>query len=122
VFKEIADKVYATRIDMHPEINAIAGQLQLPKLKTGDSKATKLALNALQLNHTLPQALWQPLQQNLNTDIIPDVTGMGLRDAVKALENCGLYVRAIGKGAVTKQSITAGSPAVKGKLILIELT
>lgn len=122
VFKEIADKVYATRIDMHPEINAIAGQLQLPKLKTGDSKATKLVLNALQLNHTLPQALWQPLQQNLNTDIIPDVTGMGLRDAVKALENCGLYVRAIGKGAVTKQSITAGSPAVKGKLILIELT
>lgn len=40
---------------------------------------------------------------------VPDVRGMGLKDALFLLENCGLSVRFSGQGAVVSQSIAPGT-------------
>ncbi len=48
---------------------------------------------------------------------VPDVTGMGVKDAVYALQSRGLRVRINGCGQITRQDIAPGSLAVKGKTI-----
>ena len=53
--------------------------------------------------------------------VIPNVVGMGLRDAMFVLENEGLHVKVTGRGLVTKQSITAGTAIYKGQTIQLEL-
>ena len=51
---------------------------------------------------------------------VPNVVGMGLRDAMYVLENSGLNVGVIGVGKVRKQSIPAGT-AARGQYIKIYL-
>ncbi len=53
--------------------------------------------------------------------LIPNVTGMGLRDAMYVLENHGLRVRFKGHGKVRKQAPTYGTPFEKGTIITLEL-
>jgi cell division protein FtsI (penicillin-binding protein 3) len=52
---------------------------------------------------------------------MPDVTGMGIRDALYVLENAGLRVQVNGRGSVLRQSVTAGSPVQHGELVALEL-
>ena len=52
---------------------------------------------------------------------VPDVTGYDLRSAINLLESRGLNVAVQGAGRVTRQSIPAGSKAVRGQKILITL-
>ena len=59
-------------------------------------------------------------RKKLEKSKVPDVRGMGLRDAVYILENLGLEVEALGVGQVYKQSIAAGS-AINKKSITIHL-
>ena len=55
------------------------------------------------------------------TGTIPDVSGLGARDAIRLLESVGLNVRLHGQGRVQKQSIPAGSKPVRGQTITLEL-
>lgn len=55
-------------------------------------------------------------------NMVPDVTGMGLRDAVYVLENSGLQVTVVGKGKVAVQSIPAGTRVIKGQTITLQLS
>ena len=55
------------------------------------------------------------------TDIIPDVTGMGAKDAVYLLQSCGLESRLQGYGTVYEQSLKAGNRAKKGNVITLLL-
>ena len=50
-------------------------------------------------------------------DRVPDVVGMGVKDAVFTLQKRGLRVRINGVGEITKQDIAPGTVAVKGKQI-----
>lgn len=52
---------------------------------------------------------------------MPDVRGMGLRDALFLLESRGLRVRFSGAGAVATQSIAPGQPIRSGTTVAIEL-
>nr|MBP6403264.1 PASTA domain-containing protein [Bacteroidia bacterium] len=54
--------------------------------------------------------------------LVPNVVGMGLKDAIYLLENAGLNVRVNGKGWVSRQSIEAGTRIRKGQQIQIELS
>jgi cell division protein FtsI (penicillin-binding protein 3) len=56
-------------------------------------------------------------QQN----IIPDLKGLGLKDAIYLLENLGLKVNAGGKGKVMYQSLIAGTNFNRGQAINIQL-
>ena len=53
--------------------------------------------------------------------MMPNVKGMGLKDALYLLENIGVKVVAKGKGKIINQSIPAGTPLTKGWTIYIEL-
>ena len=53
--------------------------------------------------------------------VMPDVRGMGLRDALYELESRGLRVTFSGKGSVVRQSIEAGKEYLLGEEVKIEL-
>ena len=52
---------------------------------------------------------------------VPNVRGLGAKDAVYMLESCGLSVRLSGRGKVRSQSIQPGSAARKGQIIYLTL-
>lgn len=54
-------------------------------------------------------------------NVMPDVRGMGLKDALFLLESRGLKVRFSGQGTVTQQTISAGSRIVPGATVTITL-
>jgi cell division protein FtsI (penicillin-binding protein 3) len=56
-----------------------------------------------------------------NATKVPDVTGMGLKDAVYLLENMGLKVSASGRGKVVSQSLAQNTNFNKGQQIKIQL-
>ncbi len=53
--------------------------------------------------------------------VMPDVRGMGLKDALFLLESCGLKVGFSGQGAVVRQSIAAGTRVSPGTTVSITL-
>jgi cell division protein FtsI (penicillin-binding protein 3) len=52
---------------------------------------------------------------------MPQLKGMGLKDAIATCENLGLKVTVKGKGKVSNQSINVGQYISKGQMINIEL-
>lgn len=56
-----------------------------------------------------------------NLDEVPSVRGMGLKDAVYTIENCGYRCRFEGCGHVASQSPKAGTKAKKGETVTIVL-
>ncbi len=65
--------------------------------------------------------LRQPLYATATNKVTPDVTGMGLKDAVYLLENKGLIVEVQGRGKVQNQSLAAGAGFNKGQKISLLL-
>ncbi|MEI8052253.1 MAG: penicillin-binding protein [Bacteroidota bacterium] len=65
--------------------------------------------------------LKNPVQLNATENKIPDVRGMGLKDALYLLENKGLIALVSGKGKVINQSLTAGTNFKKGQKIILML-
>ncbi len=55
-------------------------------------------------------------------NIMPDLKGMGLKDAVYMLETCGLQVQVLGKGRVQSQSIVPGTRINKGQNVILQLS
>jgi cell division protein FtsI (penicillin-binding protein 3) len=62
------------------------------------------------------------VQRHVYRGVMPDVTGMRLKDAVYMLENYGLRVRVVGKGRVQTQSVPTGTRLVKGQDIILQLS
>jgi cell division protein FtsI (penicillin-binding protein 3) len=52
---------------------------------------------------------------------VPDVRGMGLKDALYILETNGWKVSVVGKGKVTNQSVNGGLVAQKDQPIVLYL-
>jgi cell division protein FtsI (penicillin-binding protein 3) len=135
IFKEIADKVYASHLDLHPPYRDSVQLLarQRPAVKCSRPAAASAVLSALQLeDNPLPaDARWVVSRQSkeayelterkFKPGAMPDVTGMGIRDALYVLENAGLRVQVNGRGSVVRQSVTAGSPVQHGELVALEL-
>jgi cell division protein FtsI (penicillin-binding protein 3) len=136
VFRKIADRVYASDISLHHTQPAVeqhlVGNTQPPKIKAGDYKAVKqvfakLGVKPLYASVTAPSTgadtsagiVFEDAKYKKGT--VPDVTGMGLSDAMYVLGNAGYKVNARGSGVVLKQSATVGSAMPKGSTITIEL-
>ena len=52
---------------------------------------------------------------------MPDVKGMGIKDALYLLENQGIKVEVEGIGRVKSQSINAGQTVTKGSIVKLKL-
>ena len=134
VFREIADKIYATDLELHEpykEKPLVAGyfpvmqsgyyddmvylseQLQVPMKKRPDhAEWVKASIK----NDTI---VWRNLQ--VERSIVPNVEGMTLRDAIYILENAGLKVKVEGIGRVVSQSQAPGQKLLVGSEIRLEL-
>jgi len=59
-------------------------------------------------------------KKRISTTAVPDVRGMGARDAIYVLENLGLAVDVVGVGKVVKQTIKPGTK-IKGQDVTVYL-
>ena len=59
--------------------------------------------------------------RKINDGSMPQLKGLGLKDAVFLCENIGLKLNIKGKGRVEDQSIAAGTPIATGQIINILL-
>ena len=59
--------------------------------------------------------------RSVDMTLVPNVKGMGLRDALYLLENSGLKVGVSGVGTVSQQSLTPGGRVRRGSYVHIEL-
>jgi len=138
VFKEIADKIYASDYDFHPECKSLFANnnalSEIPYSKDGLKAELDLVLEKLEipivnkLNSTndwiVTNARVKGVEyhsKSVKKGIVPQVEGMGLRDAIYLLEKVGLKVEVIGRGTVKKQSIDAGRAVNKGDRIILNL-
>ena len=121
VFKEVADKIYASNLHMHQPLSDdfIAEIGIFPVIRSGNQRDLNMICNEIGVsNHSKSEEEWVRAKINGNAvdwmgktikkGIVPDVTGMTLRDAVFLMENCGATVKIEGKGRVKKQSRMPG--------------
>jgi len=133
VFREIADRVYASDVNMYDALKEqkFAGNLKMPDSKTGEKKATQNVYKAFGIK-ALFAANSEYVMVDTNNGIankdikliegsVPDVSGMGLKDALYVLGNSGLKALVRGSGRVVNQSLLAGTRVVKGEPIILEL-
>jgi cell division protein FtsI (penicillin-binding protein 3) len=102
VFKEIADKVYATLLNLEMDLPDLEN-FQSPQLATSTDEIDELKYTAR------------------SSKTLPSVRGMTARDAVYLLESLGYNVMLNGRGIVREQSITAGTAIVPGQQIWLRL-
>jgi cell division protein FtsI (penicillin-binding protein 3) len=135
VFLEIARKVYATSVNMHPLVTANKDTLlDLPYSKTGNRAELRSVLKELDVpvkNGRL-HAEWVGTEKkpemvefskrNVIDGLVPNVVSMGAKDAIYLLENAGLRVRLLGRGSVRQQSIPPGTNVRKGELITLQMS
>jgi cell division protein FtsI (penicillin-binding protein 3) len=131
VFREVADKVYSLSLDMHPIVNDAASQNIPPVVQSGSREDISTLMNLFGVKVSEQNDEWIKLLQNnskqyvandIKADIVPDVVGMGLKDAIYLLESRGMHVQFNGRGNVKGQSIDAGSRISKGEKITIQLS
>jgi len=128
VFREVADKVYAQDIQMYDPVKKefFVGNTELPEAKAAYSKDTQRLYKALGMkvqfaSQKMNAAQLDIEEMQLQPGVVPDVRGMGLKDALFVLGNAGLRPIVKGYGKVVKQSVEAGMRTAKGFPVVIEL-
>ena len=82
----------------------------------------KLFLSCLKINFSYTDETFNLKALQTKESEVPQLIGMGLRDALTILENQKIGVKVIGRGVIKKQSLTAGTKVFKGSTITIELS
>ncbi len=135
VFREIADKVYSIAYVQYGKPDYIADK-SLPVCKNGLKSDFCTVFDELDMDidglSDTGETDWVITASNEGENVVvkprrityssvPNVKGMGLRDAIYVLENSGLKVGVSGSGMVQRQSLQAGAEVPKGSYIQIEL-
>jgi cell division protein FtsI (penicillin-binding protein 3) len=133
VFKEIADKVFAMHLDIpldppaeqqyaatpgmfigyHEDIQNICNYLDIP-VDTSSSHTTWVVTQGNGQNMKF-------LPRYERGEVVPNVKGMGARDAIFLLEKLGLKTKVQGRGIIIDQSIKPGSRVIRGKEIILKM-
>ncbi|MFM6976983.1 MAG: penicillin-binding protein [Sphingobacteriaceae bacterium] len=120
VFREVADKVYASDAQMFNNVQQIkiAGQHK-PQAKAGDKKLADQVVKALKVQVSANDSNRVPFAYTEGA--VPNVTGMGLKDAMFLLGNSGMRAIPKGSGKVIRQSVLPGTKVAKGYPVVLEL-
>ena len=136
VFSKIAERVYAKHLAQDLLEARDSTSVLIPDVKNGDIAAAHYVLDAIDVQATgfdddSDKPVWGNVSHNPENVIlskkdiadkkVPNVIGMGAKDAVYLLENLGLKVHITGMGKVRSQSIPAGNTIYKGKTIQLRL-
>ena len=109
VFHHIAEGVMAQNLKLSVADARDSMSVFKPAVKQGNTSAAEYVLTDLNIKDK-PQ-LQQVKESN---QMIPDVTGMGARDAVFAMEKRGVKTIIKGRGKVKSQSLYAGTAVKQG--------
>ena len=136
VFSRIAERVYAKHLYRDLAHAKDSTAILMPDIKNGDIKEAAYVLQALNVSNNGSSLkgegpIWGKAQTSANyatfekvkksKSLIPNVRGMGAKDAVYLLESMGLKVHLTGVGRVTAQNMTPGSSFKKGQTITLTL-
>jgi cell division protein FtsI (penicillin-binding protein 3) len=134
VFKEVADVVFGSDLEMdtNNKLPLLVGNTKLPEVKGGYKKSAQNVYSSLGIKALYASVNKEQMsldtnngiaykEVKLNKGMVPDVLGMGLKDALFVLGNSGLKPVVTGQGSVKTQSLASGTPIYKGTRILIEL-
>lgn len=135
VFKAIADKVFATSIQFHEKINTENAEVNdLPLVQSGISDVTYRLLAQIGIQNKLKEHVstpyinmavskekYLPYELENQNEVVPNVIGMGLNDAVYMLENKGIFVSFEGSGRVKKQSLKPNTKLQENMHIRLKL-
>lgn len=133
VFRELSDKLFAIRPDIMIPLPLDSTVSLVPPSQKGqrDDLADvykAMGFNTIQSGGT---SVWaQPglnkeqitlTSEPISRGVMPDVKGMGLKDAIFMLEGMGMNVLVKGKGTVVRQTVQPGELIHKGMPVVIEL-
>jgi cell division protein FtsI (penicillin-binding protein 3) len=135
IFKEIADKVYATSLDMHKPITAESKMVSDPPYsKSGYKKDLDIVFSHFGVPYyknegksdwvttTKRDSIVELRERIILKEFVPNVIDMTLKDALYLLENHGLLVEAKGRGKVNSQSLQPGALSKPGQRIILEMS
>ncbi len=130
VFKAVSEMLYARSLEIQEPVNLQKDSISLfyasgvsPQIDYLNREVLGLDSDmsgdwvTLQAQDSIAKA--QPIE--IKAQVVPDVTHMGLDDALFLLENSGLKVRVLGQGVVKSQSLTPGHKIIRGQQITITL-
>ncbi len=135
VFKEVADHVYASNLEIQKDpLRNMHGQKKFPTPASGYYEDLKTCLQVM--DYRVPSAESSNViiyadkdSQKLDikpTDTdkskVPDVMGMNPKDAIYLIEKSGMVAMVTGKGMVSAQSIPAGSDILPGSIVRLNLS
>ncbi|MDX2191042.1 MAG: penicillin-binding protein [Bacteroidota bacterium] len=134
VFKEVADKIYALDPAMHKLLKEPEQpkMFDFPVVRAGFGEDIKKLCNEFGIsNHSSTEEEWVAANIHNNAiiwrgrkmiqNLMPDVTGMTIKDALYILENKGIKVKYSGLGRVSAQSIQPGVRINKGNIVYLKL-
>lgn len=135
VFREVAEKVFA----IHQKFNTLEEEEEedapepLPDIKNGNTRDVVAVMRSLDVDFKgrKPRTPLAGIEKDtegialkeiqIRENQVPDVRGMGARDAVFLLEKSGLQVRISGIGKVKSQSLLPGYKHKKGQTITLTM-
>lgn len=129
VVRKIAERTMAyTGTKKTSEAKLPYDSIAKPLIKNGQQKRTYDAAREVGLKPKKSDSTWvktdenmQPLSLKISKGQVPNVVGMGARDAIYAIEQTGMLAHVQGRGRVVRQSIAPGSAIVKNGTIYLEL-
>ena len=140
VFKEIAEGIMAKYIKLDVADARDSASVLVPDVKNGNLTAADFVLNALGFKPVLNfnfdiqgNPVWGVAEDSNNSRVmlnrtplyrynqIPNVVGMGARDAVYLVESRGVKVKMEGRGKVVEQSLAPGRIIKKGDVMRLKL-
>jgi cell division protein FtsI (penicillin-binding protein 3) len=134
VFKAVADRVFSSQISWHESVAEGREPLREPvPLKGGRPEDSRKVASKLDLPLDAPRGMkgWAIAQPDSATmhlvsiDVtpakVPQVVGMGLKEAIYLLESSGLRAAFSGRGVVVSQSLAPGTSAQRGTAVYLRL-
>lgn len=141
VFHNIAEGIMAKQLKHNVSVARDSMSVLMPDVKTGNMLAADYVLSLLNVktdngwngSYATGNPVWGRVVKEKNSvtiekqgtpsmAFIPNVEGMGARDAVYLLESRGVKVTVQGRGKVKKQSIAPDTKIKKGMRINLELS
>ena len=133
-FREIAEKVYAMRIGTHEDdtLAPVSSVSNEPIIVRHSKEASYLNGIDKPFNDYAINGDWVTVQQTesgetdlrtaqLQPNLVPNLVGMDITDAVYLLENMGVKTEFTGQGTVKEQSLHAGDTLKANSIICLKL-
>lgn len=130
VFKNIAERVYTMKTKQVRSLNeSVYASVGVPGRAVGYHEDFNTILDYLNINYkdesNTPFSVLDPSanavileEKKIRNTLVPDVRGMGARDAVYLMEYAGLSVKINGVGKVRQQSVPPGTTARGNRVVL----